>query len=220
MKSIGFNKKSHDHTLFTKAYDGIFMAVLVYVDDIVIANNSDDAADLTKDQLQSHFKLCDLGLLKYFLGLEIARSKEDINVCQRKYDLELLNDTNMLGCKPSSIPIEPNQRLSKDDGDIFEDVELYRRLIGKLIYLTITRPDLCFSVQKLAKFTYAPRVPHYQALMKVLRYIKGTLSQGLFIYANSSLELKGFADANWVTCPDTRKSITGYCIFFGDSLIS
>lgn len=158
--------------------------------------------------------------MKYFLGLEIARTKEGIYVCQRKYALELLNETGMLGCKPSSIPMEPNQKLSKDDGEAFDDTKLYRRLIGKLIYLTITRPDLCFAVQKLAKYTAAPRVPHYQALLKVLRYIKGTVSQGIFFSAKSSLQLKGFADADWGAFPDTRRSVSGYCIFLGDSLIS
>lgn len=114
------------------------MAVLVYVDDIIIASSCDHATALLKKALEVSFKLRDLGTLRYFLGLEIARSSNGITLCQRKYILDLLTETGLLGCKPASIPMDPSVKLSSEGGDLIENPEVYRRLIGKLLYLTFT----------------------------------------------------------------------------------
>lgn len=188
--------------------------------DILIATNNDDEVALLKTQLQSHFKLRDLGPLKYFLDLEIARSSEGISVCQRKYALDLLDDTSLLGCKPSSVPLYPYLKLSKDSGGELVDVESYGSLVGKLMYLQITRLDITFAVNKLSQFSAAPRKAHQQATYKVLHYVKGTVGQGLFYSTKSELQIQAFADADWASCLDTRRSTTGYCIFLGSSLIS
>lgn len=110
--------------------------------------------------------------------------------------------------------------MSKDDGELLDNPESYRIIIGKLIYLTITRPDICFAVYKLAQYTSSPRVDHYQTVIKLLHYIKGTVGQGLFYPSDPNMELKAFVDANFGACPDTRRSVSGYCVFLGDSLIS
>lgn len=116
--------------------------------------------------------------------------------------------------------MEQNLKLSKDDGALISDPTVYRRLIGRLLYLTITRPYLAYSVQHLSQFMDKPCQPHMDAVNRVLRQIKHTPAQGLFFPANIALHLKVFCDYNWAGCVDTRKSITGYCLFFGDSLIS
>lgn len=123
---------------------------LVYVDDIIIASNNDSEVDTLKNQLKSYFKLRDLGSLKYLLGLEIARSSKGIHVCQRKYALDLLYETGQLGCKPSSIRMDPHLKFSKDNGGDLVNAEDDRRLIGRLVYLHITRPDITFAVNKLS----------------------------------------------------------------------
>lgn len=192
---LGFHTSSGDHTLFLKNSGDVYMSVLVYVDEIIIASSCDKAVDLLKTALKTSFKLRDLGTLCYFLGLEIARSSTGINICQRKYVLDLLTETGLIGSKPFSIPMDPSIKLSLEDGELLSDVESYRRLIGKLLYLTITRPDITFAVHKLCQFTSAPRAPHLQAAYKVLRYLKGTIGQGLFYPAQSDLKLSAFADA-------------------------
>ena len=123
------------------------MVLLVYVDDVLIACNEKTEIDRFKVVLDDKFKLKDLGDLKYFLGLEVARSDKGIALCQRKYTLEVLNDT---GCKPAKTPMEQNLRLSKLEGEELKDPSSYKRLISRLLYLTITRPDITFVVHKLS----------------------------------------------------------------------
>ncbi|XP_020876468.1 uncharacterized protein LOC110227224 [Arabidopsis lyrata subsp. lyrata] len=180
LTALGFEQSYCDHTCFFKITNVVFLCVLVYVDDILIASNTDAEVDTLKQQLQSAFKLRDLGPLKYFLGLEIAKSASGIIICQRKYALDLLDETGLLGCKPSSVPLDPHLKLEKDSTGELVDAKAYRRLIGRLMYLQITRPDITFAVNKLSQFSEAPRTVHQQALHKVLAYIKGTVGKGLW----------------------------------------
>lgn len=218
---LGFRKSHSDQALFIRMSGGVYVALIVYVDDIVIASNNDDAVIQLKKDLSAAFKLRDLGPLKYFLGLEIARSQKGISVCQRKYVLELLEETSFIGCRPSSIPMEPSIKLALHNGEpVLDRPEVYRRLVGKLMYLTITRLDITFAVNKLRQFSSAPTKSHLKAAHKVLQYLKGTVGLGLFYPSNSDLRLKVFTDADWNSCQDTRRSTSGLCTFLGGSVIS
>lgn len=220
LTSLGFTQTYSDHTCFLKLTDSLFLCVIVDVDDIVIVSNSDYEADTLKAQLQASFKLRDLGPVKYFLGLEIARSSAGIHVCQRKYAPDLLDETGLLGCKPFTAPMDPSIKLTKDTGGELVDAEAYRRLIGRLMYLQITRPGITFAVNKLSQFSSAPRDSHLRGVLKVLHYIKGTVGQGLFQSSKAEMQIQAFADSDWGSCQDTRRSTSGFCIFLGTSLIA
>ena len=218
--NFGFVQSKADYTLFTRILKGSFIALLVYVDDVIIASDSSTEVSSFISLLNDRFKLKDLGQLKFFLGLEIARSELGISVCQRKYALEVLEDAGLLASKPVHFPMESNLQLSKDTGDPLADPTIYRRLVGRLLYLTITRPDISFAVQMLSQFMAAPRVPHLAAATRVLRYIKSSPAQGLFFSVKCNLQLKAFCDSDWAGCVDSRRSVTGFCIFLDNSLIS
>ena len=185
LMKLGFKKSHTDHTLFVRNVNGKYIALLVYVDDIIIAANDDDEVSTLKLDLHKAFKLRDLGTLQYFLGLEIARSAKGISVCQRKYTLELLEETGLLACKPASIPMDPNVKLVLDsDEPVIDDPQLYRRLVGRMMYLTITRPDITYAVNKLCQFTSAPKKSHLKAAYKVVHYLKGTIGWDCFTHLN------------------------------------
>nr|KYP37487.1 hypothetical protein KK1_041318 [Cajanus cajan] len=218
--SVGYTQSMNDHSLFINSSEGSFTALLVYVDNIILTGNDKEEIDRIKQALDDTFKIKDLGNLRYFLGLEVARSKKGITVNQRKYALELLSEAGLLACKPASTPIDNVAKLSSTKGEPFRDVLAYRRLIGRLIYLTNTRPDIVFSVQQLAQFLAKPTMFHYTASIRILKYIKGAPSLGLFFPSNSIPHIKAYCDSDWATCGDSRKSVTGFSIYLGNSLIS
>ncbi|XP_020205955.1 uncharacterized protein LOC109791109 [Cajanus cajan] len=126
----------------------------------------------------------------------------------------------MLDCKPIDSPMDPNQKLMADQGELFTDPERYRRLVGKLIYLTITRPDLSFAVGIVSQFMQAPHIDHWNAVLRILRYIKKAPGQGLLYEDKGDSQISGYCDADWAGCPIDRRSTTGYCVFLGGNLIS
>ncbi|XP_028806858.1 uncharacterized protein LOC114761610 [Neltuma alba] len=186
-------------------------------DDVVLGGNDIFEITRIKQLLDKAFTIKDLGELRYFLGLELARSKEGIFLSQRKFALELLDDTGYLGCKPASTPMDPHLKLSKDKGSLLDNPLSYRKLIGKLQYLTTTRPNLSFVTQQLSQFMSAPRDTHLQAAHRVLRYIKSSPGAGLFFSSTSDLQLKAFSDSDWAGCVDSRRSVTGFAIFLAST---
>lgn len=131
----------------------------------------------------------DLGPLRYFLGIEIARTKQGIYLCQWKYTLDILYDAGFLGVKLLSLSMKQNHQLGKAKRHLLPRPNSYRRLMSHLIFLIFTRPDLAYFVQVLSQFIYQPRQDHWDAALHVLRYIKSTPSQGLFLRADSDLQL-------------------------------
>ncbi|XP_062100498.1 uncharacterized protein LOC133806407 [Humulus lupulus] len=215
----GFKQSSSDHTLFIRNSSGFFLALLVYVDDIVITSNNEQA--VIQD---NKFKLKDLDPIHFFLILEIGHKKYGISVSQRPFTLQLFSNTGYLGSKAASTPMEPNLKLSKDCGVPVHDPNTYRRLIRKMIYLTITMPDISYAVNQLSQFLVDLRQPHLHAAHCLLHYLKATPGQGLFFPSSTNTttvpQITAFADAEWGSCVDPRRSISGYCVFLGNALVS
>ncbi|GAU31769.1 hypothetical protein TSUD_22150 [Trifolium subterraneum] len=161
--SEGYSQSTADYSLFTIHNASHFTALLIYVDDIILAGTDLNEITRIKEILDTHFKIKDLGVLKYFLGLEVAQSREGIAISQRKYCLDLLKDYGLLGSKPASTPLDPAVKLHIDDNKPYENLSLYRRQIGKLFYLCNTRPDISFATQQLSQFLHKPSVNHYHA---------------------------------------------------------
>jgi len=162
--------------------------------------------------------------------LEFARSDAGILIHQRKYALELISDMGLAGGKPVSTPMELNQKLTTvefDDNipptnpdEMLKDPTSYQRLIGRLLYLTTTRPDISFVVQCLSQFMHSPKASHMEAALRLVRYLKSAPGLGILMLSVGGTELKVFCDADWGACINSRRSITGYLVQYGGSPIS
>ncbi|XP_026429163.1 uncharacterized protein LOC113325157 [Papaver somniferum] len=173
-----------------------------------------------KSYLNDCFKMKDPGSLSYFLGIEVGMSPTGYCISQVIYASEILQRAGLSDNKVTDTPLELNVKYSPTDGTLLSNPTLYRQLVGSLNYLTITRPDISHAVHIVSQFMSAPRSTHYAAVLRILRYIKGSLHQGLCFSSKSDLTLQAYSDSDWAGDITDRKSITGYCVFLGDSLIS
>jgi histone deacetylase 1/2 len=173
-------------------------------------------------KLHEEFALKDLGDLRYFLGIEVKKVENGIIMTQEKYATDLLKRVNMLSCKPMSTPLSTSEKLSAYVGDPLgpTDITRYRSIVGALQYLTLTRPDISFSVNKVCQYLHAPTTAHWSAVKRILRYLKNTSSIGLILRRSPSMLVSGFSDADWAGCLDDRSSTGGFAIFLGPNLVS
>ena len=216
----GFSGSSFDTALFLRRSDHDTTILLLYVDDMIITGDDVQGIQDLKLFLGSQFEMKDLGPLNYFLGIEVSSSTDGYYLTQAKYTSDLISRANITDSKIVDTPIEYNCRLNSRDGESLSDYTLYRQLVGSLIYLTVTRPDISYAVHIVSQFMAAPRSPHYAAVLRILRYLKGTIFDGLHFSSHSSLTLQAYSDADWAGDPTDRRSTTGYCFMLGDFLIS
>ncbi|KAJ9540774.1 hypothetical protein OSB04_027280 [Centaurea solstitialis] len=218
--SLGFSASNYDSGLFTRTTDSGSILLLLYVDDMIITGDDSNGIASLKQSLSSSFEMKDLGDLHYFLGLEVLSDASGIYLCQAKYVSDLLSKAGLSDNKVASTPLEHNLHLAPNAGTPLQDPTRYRQLVGSLVYLTVTRPDIAYAVHTVSQFMAAPCSDHYAAVLRILRYLKGTMFHGLHFSSKSSLLLRGFSDADWDSDMTDRRSTTGYCFFLGDSLIS
>ncbi|XP_058109941.1 uncharacterized mitochondrial protein AtMg00810-like [Magnolia sinica] len=162
----------------------------------------------------------DMGPLTYFLGLEISRNTQGYLLSQWKYTCDLIKLANLTDNKTHETPLELNVKYEKDDGDLLSDVTSYRQPVGRLVYLTMSRPDISYAVHVVSQFVEAPCTLHMTAVHRIIRYLRGTLNQALLFSSSPDLQLSAYSDANWARCPISRRSTTGYCVFLGQLLVS
>lgn len=221
LKQDGYSQCLADHTLFVKhSTSGRLTVLIVYVDDIVLTGNNEEEINHLKNLLSKEFEIKDLGHLTYFLGMEVARSSQGISVSQRKYVLDLLKETGMIGCKPVETPMDPNSKLVAQPEGIAVDKGQYQRLVGKLIYLTHTRPDISFAVSIVSQFMNFPTKEHMDAVYRILRYLKKDPGKGLMFKKTLNRSLEVYTGIDWVGSPTDRESTSGYCTYVWGNLVT
>jgi len=220
--SLGFVPSKADTFLFYYNRGGHSLFVLVYVDDIIVASSSQEATAALLRDLQKDFALKDLGELHFFLGIEVKKAPDGLVLSQGRYVTDVLKRSGMDNAKPVDTPLPTSEKLSLTAGDPLgpEDATRYRSLVGALQYLTLTRPDISFSVNRVCQFLYAPTTVHWSAVKRILRYVRGTMHHGLKIRKCNSMLISAFSDAGWAGDVDDRRSTGGFTVFIGSNLVS
>ena len=216
----GFSRGTLDTTLFIKKDGKDMLLIQIYVDDIIFGATNARMCEEFSKCMQGEFEMSMMGELTYFLGLQIKQTKDGIFVNQAKYTRDLLKRFNMSDAKPLGTPMSPATKLDKDESGKSVDQKLYRGMIGSLLYLTASRPDIMFSVCLCARYQSCPKESHVIAVKRIFRYLVGTCNLGLFYPHDTSFELLGYSDADFAGCRLDRKSTSGTCHFLGNALVS
>ncbi|GKC15714.1 putative RNA-directed DNA polymerase [Tanacetum coccineum] len=220
LSGLSFRQFKADHSLFIYETASITVVVLIYVDDVIITRNCLNKIQEIKKQLDKEFNVKDLGPLKYFLGIEVAKTSDGLVLSHRKYTLDILKDSGKLGCKPSSFPIKQGLKLDKGENEPSINASQYRHLIGRVLYLQATRPDITYSVNVLSQFVADLKNNHLEAANRVLRYLKATPGQGILLSRAGDPILTAYCDSDWLGCSFTRRLRIGYFLLLGGTPIS
>ena len=178
----GFSQSKRDYSLFVRDCEGKTCVVLAYVDDLLVTGDNEDYIFVLKRRLDDKFTIKDLGSMRYFLGVEVTRNEQGLMLSQQKFIRDLLEQTGFKHNKPCATSFPSGVKLSIEEGELLDDPESYRSLIGKFLYLNLTRPDISFVVQQLSQFMHAPRKPHWQVAQHVLHYLNGTRDLGIYFF--------------------------------------
>jgi hypothetical protein len=216
---MGFEKSDADPNLYFIIRGEDTLILILYVDDLFITEAEDLIADC-KLGLASEFEMSDIGLMHYFLGMEVWQEEGHIFLGQGKYATNILSRFQMEDCRPMSTPMITNwKKLSASDSQLVDAI-VYRQLIGSLMYLVNTRPDICFAVNTLSQYMVEPRSVHMVGAKHVLRYVAGTVDYGLDYVRRDGVRLVGYTDSDWAGCAADRKSTSGCCFSLGSGLVS
>lgn len=220
LRKMGFVKSQSEATFYIKETSGNLLVVSIYVDDLLVTGNNEMLVGAFKSEILKAFEMTDLGLMSYFLGMEVQQRIDGIIIHQRKYAKEILKKFQMDDCKSTDTPMNQKEKFSKEDGAEKIDENKYRSLIGCLMYLTSTRPDIMFSVSSLSRFMHCASELHFQAAKRILRYVRGTTEYGIKYTCSQSPKLAGFSDSDWAGSIDDMRSTTGFCFTFGSGMFS
>ncbi|XP_019173230.1 PREDICTED: uncharacterized protein LOC109168700 [Ipomoea nil] len=201
----GFKSSKTDVSLFYFGIGDSRLFLLVYVDDIILMGNDATLINTFLHRLSAAFKILDLGTPGFFLGIEMLSAGNDVVLSQRRYMTDLLGRAGMADCKPLSTPAVVT-KVATPSSDSFDNPTQYRHVVGALQYLTITRPDLAYAVNRLCQFMHSPMTKHWGLVKWALPYTKGTLGYGLRLTPSTSSSIHAFSDSDWVGCPVDRKS--------------
>ena len=216
---MGFEKSEADPNLYYIMIGDDPLILVLYVDDLFITGSERLIAGCKRD-LASEFEMKDIGLMHYFLGLEVWQEPGHIFLGQGKYAIDILKRFQMEDCRPMVTPMITNwKKLNASESELV-DPTLYRQLIGSLMYLVNTRPDICFAVNTMSQFMCEPRKVHWVAAKHILRYLQGTVDYGLDYRQGDGVRLVGYTDSDWAGCASDRKSTSGCCFGLGSAVVS
>ena len=218
--SFSFTQSQYDSSLFLHTSTSGIVILLVYVDDIIITGTDYGLITKLQQLLHATFHMKDPGQLTYFLGLEVHYRSHGLFMNQHKYIQDFITLAGVEDTSSVDNPMEVNVKYRKDEGDLLDEPTLYRRLVGSLIYLTTTRPDISYVVHQVSQFMSSPWHLHLAAVRRIIRYLRESPTRGLFFPTDTSPQLVAYSDADWVGCLDTHRSTTGWCMFLGNALIS
>ncbi|GKA16843.1 putative ribonuclease H-like domain-containing protein, partial [Tanacetum coccineum] len=216
----GYRRGAIDKTLFIKRDRKDIMLVQVYVDDIIFGSTKTSMVKEFEELMQKEFKMSSMGELTFFLGLQVKQSTAGIFISQDKYVKDILHKFDFRIIKPATIPIEAHKALGKDKEGEDVDVHLYRSMIGCLMYLTASRPDIMFAVCLCARFQVTPKVSHMNAVKRIFRYLKHQPKLGLWYPKDSPFHLEAFSDSDYAGDNHDRRSTSGGCQYLGRRLVS
>eukprot|EP00253_Pinus_taeda_P002408 PITA_02408 len=185
-----------------------------------LVRNSTKLFQRFKSHMVAEFEMIDLGELHYFLGIEVWQKEDGIFMSQAKYTWDILKKFRMLSCKPATTPLEVGLKSYRHDDSNSVDVTLYHQLVGSLIYLTTTRPNISFAVSMVSRFMAKPKELHWKVVKRILRYLRGTVGYGLVYRSIEDFRLIGYADSDWAGCMDDRKSTLGYSFSMGSATVA
>jgi hypothetical protein len=217
--AAGFSASAHDPALFIHASSRGRTLLILYVECMIITGDDPEYIAFVKARLSDQFLMSDLGPLQYFLGIEISSTPEGFFLSQEEYIQDLLDRASLTDHRTAETPMELNVHLMTTDGEPLEDSTRYHHIVGSFVYLGVTRPDISYFVHILSQFVSAPTQIHYSHLLRVLCYLRGTISHRLFFPCSSSLQLQAYCDATWASDPSYRRSLSAYCVFLDDSLL-
>ncbi|GJT73961.1 putative ribonuclease H-like domain-containing protein [Tanacetum coccineum] len=220
LEKHGYKRGTIDKTLFIRRNKKDIMLVQVYVDDIIFGSTNKSWCDEFEALMQSRFQMSSMGELTFFLGLQVKQNKEGIFISQDKYVAEILKKFDLVHVKAAITPMETKLPLTKDEEAFDVDVHLYRSMIGSLMYLTASRPDIMYAVCVCSRFQVTPKTSHLNAVKRIFKYLKGKPNLGLWYPRESPLDLEAFSDSDYGGSNLDRKSTTGGCQFLGQRLIS
>ncbi|KAL0558837.1 hypothetical protein IC582_003419 [Cucumis melo] len=217
----GFKRSANEPTLYVKkGGKNDFIIVCLYVDDIIYTSSSKSLVAEFKSHMKNKFEMTDLGLLHFFLGLEVCQTEGGIFISQKKYAKDLLKKFGMINCKPTTRPMNVNEKLQQNDGAEMANAQRFRSLVGGLIYLTHTRPDISYSIGVIFRFMQRPSRDHFGAAKRVMRYIAGTIEYGIWYSKVSDFKLCGFTDSDWASSLDDRRSVSANVFTLGLGVIT
>ncbi|XP_022157372.1 uncharacterized protein LOC111024092 [Momordica charantia] len=215
----GFTCSTLDPSFFIFKQNHILVLMLICVDDIILTGNNQTFIMNLVTKLSTEFALKDLGALHYFLGVEVQHTHNGFHITQSRYTRDILMKAKMLEVSPISTPMATSKNKCPHENELV-DPTAYRSLVGSLQYLTLTRPDIHFYVNKACQHMQQPQMQHLRDVKCILRYLKHSLNHGISFRKNSSLNLYAFCDADWAACPTTRRSTSGIYVFLGSNIIS